>query len=157
MTEIVRDLRYANGVAYDAVSRTLYVSEHLARRILAVHLDACLRVIASTVFTDFSRHAATRAFAYPLAGPDGIALRPGLLAVAEYGEGRVHLFDRAAKHLDTLKVPMQFVDTVAWDDTGMLYAGGAFSNTRPPYEGRVVRFAPSHLATDGLGNVRNQR
>ena len=76
-------------------------------------------------------------------GPDGIALRPGLLAVAEYGEGRVHLFDRDGRHLNTLKVSMPFVDTVIWDGAGNLYAGGAFQNTRPPYEGAVVRFPQS--------------
>lgn len=86
MTEVARDIRYANGVAFDAASRTLYVSEHLARRILALRLDASGRVTTSGVFANFSRYPATRAFAYPLAGPDGIALRPGLLAVAEYGE-----------------------------------------------------------------------
>jgi hypothetical protein len=64
----------------------------------------------------------------------------GLLAVAEYGEGRVHLFDRDGRHRNTLKVSMPFVDTVIWDDSGNLYAGGAFQNTRPPYEGAVVRF-----------------
>ncbi len=84
-----------------------------------------------------------RAFSYPQAGPDGIALRPGLLAVAEYGEGRVHLFDRDGQHLNTLKVSMPFVDTVAWDGAGNLYAGGSFQNTRPPFEGAVVRFAPA--------------
>ncbi len=66
-----------------------------------------------------------------------------MLAVAEYGEGRVHLFDRAGKHLNTLKVSMPFVDTVAFDGAGNLYAGGAFQNTRPPFEGAVVRFAPA--------------
>jgi hypothetical protein len=75
-----------------------------------------------------------------LAGPDGIALRPGLLAVAEYGEGRVHIFDRDGHHQITLKVMMPFVDTVIWDGAGNLYAGGSFQNTQPPYEGAVVRF-----------------
>jgi len=143
MTEVVRDLRYANGVAFDTASRTLYVSEHLARRILALRLDVSQRVTDSSVFADFAAHPATGTFAYPLAGPDGIALRAGLLAVAEYGEGRVHLFDRAGRHLQTLAVAMPFVDTVAWDGAGNLYAGGAFSNSQPPYDGQVVRFTPS--------------
>ena len=91
----------------------------------------------------FAAHAATRTFSYPLAGPDGLALRPGLLAVAEYGEGRVHLFDRDGRHLRTLKVEMPFVDTVAWDEAGNLYAGGSFQNARPPYEGAVMHFAPA--------------
>ena len=142
MTEVAKDLKYANGVAFDANSRTLFVSEHLARRILALTLDGRQRVNNRQVFADFAQHPETRSFSYAEAGPDGIALRPGLVAVAEYGEGRVHLFDRSGKHLNTLKVAMPFVDTVAWDGAGNLYAGGSFQNSRPPFEGAVVRFAP---------------
>ena len=143
ITEVLKDLRYANGVAFDSQNRRLYVSEHLARRIHVLQLDRTYRVLETRVFADFAQHAAMRAHVYPLAGPDGIALRPGLLAVAEYGEGRVHLFDRGGQHLRTLAVAMPFVDTVAWDGEGALFAGGAFSNSKPPYDGRVVRFAPA--------------
>jgi sugar lactone lactonase YvrE len=142
MTEVLGQIRYANGVNFDPASRTLYVSEHLGRRILALTLDRRFRATARRVLVEFAGHAATRSFSYALAGPDGIALRPGLLAVAEYGEGRVHLFDRDGGHLNTLKVSMPFVDTVAWDGDGHLYAGGSFQNERPPFEGAVVRFAP---------------
>lgn len=147
MTEVVLGLRYTNGVAFDAASRTLYVSEHLARRILALTLDARQRVTQRRVFADFAANDATRSHGFPEAGPDGLILRPGLLVAAEYGEGRVHVFervsDRAGKLLNTLKVPMPFVDTVAFDAAGNLYAGGAFQNTPPPFEGAVVRFAPA--------------
>jgi len=143
MTEVFGPIRYANGVNFDVATRTLYVSEHLARRVLALTLDSRDRVTATRVFVDFAQHQASRVFSYPLAGPDGIALRPGLVAVAEYGEGRVHLFDRGGRHYKTLKVSMPFVDTVAWDNGGNLYAGGSFQNLLPPFEGAVVRFAPS--------------
>jgi len=143
MTEVVGQIKYANGVNFDPASRTLYVSEHLARRVLALTLDSRQRVTARKVLIDFAQHEASRSFSFPLAGPDGIALRPGLLAVAEYGEGRVHLFDRDGRYRNTLKVSMPFVDTVIWDDSGNLYAGGAFQNTRPPFEGAVVRFPQS--------------
>ena len=143
MTEVVGQVKYANGVNFDPASHTLYVSEHLARRVLALTLDSRQRVTARKVLIDFAQQDATRSFTFPLAGPDGIALRPGLLAVAEYGEGRVHLFDRDGRYRNTLKVSMPFVDTVIWDDSGNLYAGGAFQNTRPPFEGAVVRFPQS--------------
>ena len=143
MTEVVSGIKYANGVAFDPASRTLYVSEHLGRRILAVTLDARQKVTATRTFADFAQHDATKAFSYSEAGPDGLILRPGVLVVAEYGEGRVHVFDRAGKHLNTLKVSMPFVDTVAFDAVGNLFAGGSFQNTRPPFEGAVVRFAPA--------------
>jgi sugar lactone lactonase YvrE len=147
MTEVVSGLRYTNGVAFDAATRTLYVSEHLARRILALTLDARQRVTQRRVFADFAGNDTTRSHGFPEAGPDGLVLRPGLLIAAEYGEGRVHVFervsDRAGRLLNTLKVAMPFVDTVAFDAAGNLYAGGAFQNTRPPFEGAVVRFAPA--------------
>lgn len=143
MTEIVSGIRYANGVAFDAKAHILYVSEHLGRRILALTLDRNRRVVERRVFVEFSEQPAAQAYSYPEAGPDGLALGPGVLAVAEYGEGRIHLFDRAGRHLDTLKVAPRFVDTAAFDDIGHLYAGGAFQNTTPPFEGAVVRFAPA--------------
>jgi gluconolactonase len=143
MTAVLGQIRYANGVNFDTASRTLYVSEHLGRRVLALTLDRRHQVTAKRVFADFAQHPATREHSYPLAGPDGIALYPGNVAIAEYGEGRVHLFDRDGRHVNTLKVEMPFVDTVAWDGAGQLYAGGSFQNTRPPFEGAVVRFAPA--------------
>jgi len=143
MTEVVSGLRYANGVNFDPASRTLYVSEHLARRVLAFTVDSRQHASARRVLIDFNAQPATREHSYDLAGPDGIALRPGVMAVAEYGEGRVHLFDRDGHHLNTLKVQMPFVDTVIWDGSGNLYAGGSFQNMRPPFEGAVVRFSPS--------------
>jgi sugar lactone lactonase YvrE len=143
MTEVVGSIRYANGVNFDPATRTLYVSEHLARRVLALAVDGRQHVTARKVLIEFSQIPTAREYSFPLAGPDGIALRPGLLAVAEYGEGRVHIFDRDGKHRNTLKVSMPFVDTVIWDDAGNLYAGGSFQNMRPPYEGAVVRFPQS--------------
>jgi gluconolactonase len=147
MTEVVGGIRYANGVNFDPATRTLYVSEHLARRVLAFTLDRSDRVTARKVLIDFSQIPEAREHRFELAGPDGIALRPGLLAVAEYGEGRVHIFDRDGKHRNTLKVSMPFVDTVIWDDAGNLYAGGSFQNTQPPFEGAVVRFPPAEWET----------
>jgi sugar lactone lactonase YvrE len=143
MTEVLSGLRYANGVNFDPASRTLYASEHLARRVLALTLDSRQHVTARRVLIDFNAEPATREHSYPLAGPDGIALRPGLMAVAEYGEGRVHLFDRDGRHVNTLKVSMPYVDTVIWDSSGNLYAGGSFQNLRPPFEGAVVRIPQS--------------
>jgi gluconolactonase len=143
MTEVVSGLRYANGVNFDPASRTLYVSEHLARRVLALTLDGRQRVTARRVLIDFNAQSATREHSYPLAGPDGIALRPGLMAIAEYGEGRVHLFDRGGRHVNTLKVSMPYVDTVVFDGAGNLFAGGSFQNLRPPFEGAVVRIPQS--------------
>lgn len=143
MTEVVSGIKYANGVQFDPATRTLYVSEHLARRILALTVDSRQRVTATKVFADFAQIPATKIHSYQEAGPDGLILRPGYLVVAEYGEGRVHVFMRDGTYRNTLKVSMPFVDTVAFDGAGNLWAGGSFQNTRPPFEGAVVRFLPS--------------
>jgi sugar lactone lactonase YvrE len=143
MTPVVSGLHYANGVNFDAKLHTLYVSEHLARRVLALTLDAHHRVTGRRVLIDFAALPAAREHSYALGGPDGIALRPGLMAIAEYGEGRVHIFDRDGAYRTTVTVGIPFVDTVVWDDAGNLYAGGSFQNERPPFEGAVVRFVPS--------------
>ena len=63
------------------------------------------------------------------------------------------MFDRDGRHLNTLKVSMPFVDTVVWDGAGNLYAGGAFQNTRPPYEGAVVRFAPRRVGKGAVNGA----
>jgi len=143
LTLVMGGIKYANGVAFDRATRTLFVSEHLARRVLALTLERSHQVTSRRVFADFAQNPASRSYSYSEAGPDGIALRDNLLVVAEYGEGRVHVFDRAGKHLNTLKVPMPFVDTVAFGPDGSLYAGGSFQNTRPPFEGAVLRFTPA--------------
>jgi sugar lactone lactonase YvrE len=143
LAEVANQIKYANGVAFDSETRTLFVSEHLGRRILALALDPRQRVASARLFVDFAQHPATRSYSYSEAGPDGLALQSGVLVAAEYGEGRIHVFGRDGRHRNTLKVPMRFVDTVAFDGAGNLYAGGAFQNTRPPFEGQVVRFAPS--------------
>ena len=138
--------RVANGVQFDRETRTLYVSEHLARRILALTLDSRQRVTATRVFADFAQIPATRSYSYSEAGPDGLILRPGYLVVAEYGEGRVHVFQRDGSWRNTLKVSMPFVDTVAFDGAGNLWAGGSFQNSQPPFEGAVVRFSQGEWA-----------
>ena len=143
MTEVVNSIRYANGVNFDPATRTLYVSEHLARRVLAYSVDVHQHGSGRRVLIDFASVPGASQYSYPLAGPDGIALCPGFMAVAEYGEGRVHVFDRDGHYRTTLKVDMPFVDTVIWDDAGNLYAGGSFQNTRPPFEGAVVKFPQS--------------
>src|SRR5437762_29164 len=79
--------RYANGVNFDPATRTLSLSAHLARRVHDLTLDGRQRVPARRVLIDFAQVPAARSHSFPLAGPDGIALRPGLIAVAEYGEG----------------------------------------------------------------------
>src|SRR5258708_31319694 len=52
MTEVVGQIRYANGVNFDPATRTLYLSEHLARRVHALTLDARQRVTARRGLND---------------------------------------------------------------------------------------------------------
>src|ERR1700753_3764555 len=107
MTEVANGLRYTNGIQFDPASHTLYVSEHLARRILALTLDSSQRITPRKLFADFSQFPGSRQHTYEEAGPDGLILGPGgVLIAAEYGESRVHVFDRTGQLLNTLKVSM---------------------------------------------------
>ena len=55
MTEVVGQIKYANGVNFDPATRTLYVSEHLARRVHALTVDTRQRVTARKVLIDFAQ------------------------------------------------------------------------------------------------------
>ena len=136
---VLDNIKYANGVAFDSKSRTLFVSEHLGRRILAVVLDAKMNALSRKVFYDFATTLQTSAYTYTEAGPDGLALGDNFLVVAEYGSSRVHVIARSGHYLRTIRVPMAFVTTVVMGDGGELYIGGPHRNDVPPFEGIVVK------------------
>ena len=55
LTEVLGQLKYANGVNFDPATRTLYVSEHLARRVLSFTLDGRNRIAANRVLVEFGQ------------------------------------------------------------------------------------------------------
>lgn len=85
---LVEGLNYANGVHFDRKTRRLYVSEHLAGRVLVFRELAPGRLGPREVFRDFSDDRITPVDGYPRMGPDGLETDSrGNLYVAVYGAG----------------------------------------------------------------------
>jgi len=113
---IASGLHYANGVAYDADARTLYVSEHLGRRILKI-VDPLNGSPKREVFWDYTQKpcAQTGADAW-LFGPDGLELRPGGgLFVAMYGGEAVYELDANGECGRVHSIPAMLVTSSALD------------------------------------------
>ena len=135
---IAEGLRYANGIRIDEKRSRLYVSEHLARRVLVMDLARPGEVGAPSVFFDLVSLPPAK-LSYPLAGPDGMLLDDkGRLYVAEYGAGRVMLLSPEGKLLRVIPVPMQFVTNFAALPGGQVVVVGAFENEQPPMPGLVT-------------------
>jgi sugar lactone lactonase YvrE len=139
---VAEGLRYANGIRIDEKRSRLYVSEHLARRVLVMSVAKPGEVGAPSVFFDLAS-LPPASVAYPLAGPDGLLLDDkGRLYVAEYGAARVMLLSTEGKLQRVIPVPMQFVTNFAFLPTGQLVVVGAFQNDQPPMPGLVMTLAP---------------
>lgn len=135
---VAEGLRYANGIRIDEKRSRLYVSEHLARRVLVMSVAKSGEVGAPSVFFDLSA-LPPASVEYPLAGPDGILLDDkGRLYVAEYGASRVMLLSTEGKLLRVIPVPMQFVTNFAALPSGQIVVVGAFQNDQPPMQGLVT-------------------
>jgi sugar lactone lactonase YvrE len=140
---VAEGLRYANGIRIDEKRSRLYVSEHLARRVLVMSVGKPGEIGAPSVFFDLAS-LPPASVAYPLAGPDGLLLDDkGRLYVAEYGAARVMLLSTEGKLQRVIPVPMQFVTNFAFLPTGQLVVVGAFQNDQPPMPGLVMTLAPS--------------
>ena len=132
-------LWYPNGVHVDADGGHLYVSEHLARRVLryGIRRDATLgppRTFAS--LTDAAR-SERYDVAHAEAGPDGLEISPnGELYVAIYGEGRVVRFARDGKYRGAIDVPTRFVTNITFLVDGTAATTGSFTDV-PPSRGEV--------------------
>jgi sugar lactone lactonase YvrE len=139
VTRLVSGLRYANGVHLDRKRSRLFIGEHLARRVHVAQVLHPGKIGPLKLFFDLNASPALRHHDYPLAGPDGMLVRPdGRLLVAEYGAGRVLVLSAAGKLEKVIPVPMQFVTNFGdWGEHGVVVVG-AFQNDVMPMPGRVI-------------------
>ena len=138
LSRVAEGIHYSNGVALSPDGGTLYVSEHLGRRVLAYDVAPDGSLANRRTFVELDAIEPVEPGRPWEAGPDGLAMdREGHLFIAEYGAGHVLVVDASAKLVATVPVPERFVTApVLSADEATLYI--AAPGTRgPPYEGKV--------------------
>jgi sugar lactone lactonase YvrE len=139
VTRLVSGLRYANGVHLDRKRQRLFIGEHLARRVHVAQVLQPGKIGPLRLFFDLNASPTLRHHEYPLAGPDGMLVRPdGRLLVAEYGAGRVLVLSPAGQLQKVIPVPMQFVTNFGDRGSRGVVVVGAFENDVLPMRGRVI-------------------
>jgi sugar lactone lactonase YvrE len=116
LTRVAEGIHYANGVALSPDGETLYVSEHLERRVLAFDIAADGTLSNRRTFVRLDDLVAAEPDRSWEVGPDGLTVdRDGNLVIAEYGAGRLLIVDRNAKLIATIAVPERYVTASAFD------------------------------------------
>jgi len=143
LRRVAQHLRYPNGVYVDG--DTLYVSEHLHRRVLRYAIEADGSLGPKQIFADLN--SLTRPVGdYPEAGPDGLERGPdGDLYVCLYGEGRVVRLGPDGRLVKSIPVATPYLTNIAFGPDGSAFVTGAFENLAPPLRGQVERVAPARL------------
>jgi gluconolactonase len=119
LRRVAEGIRYANGVALTPDGGTLYVSEHLSRRVLAFDVAADGSLSTPRVFLRLDDVVGDDAARGWEVGPDGLAVdRHGNLYIAEYGGGRIVIVDSNAALLATVEVPERYTTAAALMDDG---------------------------------------
>ena len=123
---LVERLNYPNGVHFDRKTRRLYVSEHLAGRVLVFRELAPGRLGSREVFKDLAGEQIAPIGNYPLMGPDGLDTDSrGNLYVAIYGAGLLVILSRGDPVLHRLPVEKPLLTNVAVseDDRTLVLTG----------------------------------
>ncbi len=140
---LAEGIHYSNGVALTPDGKTLYVSEHLSRRILAYDVGDDASLSNPRVFLRLDDVVGKDPKREWDVGPDGLAVdHAGNLYMAEYGGGRVIIVDNAAKLVATIPFPQQYVTApVLIDDEKRLFVTAPASLMNPQAYGAVYTVA----------------
>jgi gluconolactonase len=133
-------LWYPNGVYVDQGRKHLYVSEHMAGRVLRFEIsrDNSLGPPSTFVRLDDAESSDRYDTRYEETGPDGLEIGPnGELYVVIYGEGRVLRFARNGVYRGAIELPTRYSTNIAFFPDGSAVTTGSFTNVDPPYPGEV--------------------
>jgi gluconolactonase len=137
LRRVAGPLWYPNGVFFDAEDNRLFVSEHLARRVLSFAVQSDLSLGEKRQFVDIDA-VTQQVGTYREAGPDGLERGPdGALYVCLYGEGRILKLSRAGALVASIPVGIPFLTNIAFKADGAAAIVGSFVNDRPPFLGEV--------------------
>lgn len=110
LRRVAEGIHYSNGVALSPDGKILYVSEHLARRILAYDVGANGALSGTRVFLNLDDVVGKDPKRDWDVGPDGLAMdHLGNLYIAEYGGGRLIIVNSHAKLEATISFPEKYV------------------------------------------------
>lgn len=139
--QVAGTIRYANGVVLSPDRRHLFVSAHIARRVLRFEIGPKGRLSRREVFVSLDRLTPAAKGAHRLAGPDGLAFDgQGNLYIAEYGAGRILVVGPDRRLLRIIPVKNRFVTNLEFGPDGKsLYVTAPASNRVWPYRGVVLR------------------
>jgi gluconolactonase len=139
LRRVAGDIHYANGVAVSADGETLFVSEHLDRRVLAFDIGEDGVISTRRVFLDLDEVLPEDPGRSWEVGSDGLAVdREGNLYVAEYGGGRIAIVDRDAALLAIVDVPEKYVTAPAlMDEERRIFITAPLSLADPSALGKV--------------------
>jgi sugar lactone lactonase YvrE len=110
LRRVAEGIHYSNGVALSPDGKVLYVSEHLARRILAYDVGANGALAGTRVFLSLDDVVGRDPKREWDVGPDGLGMdHAGNLYIAEYGGGRLIIVDSHAKLEATISFAEKYV------------------------------------------------
>lgn len=144
---LAEGLRYANGIAFDPVRRRLFVSEHLAARIVTFQVRDDGSLAGPTTFADLPRVAPHDQARAPYAGGDGMKLGPdGTLLVAHFGTGRLVALGRDGGLVRSIELPLRWPTNLAIDPaTGSAAVTAVADPWNSPHGGAVLHLDPDLL------------
>ncbi len=129
-------LSYPNGIAMH--KGKLYISEHLAGRIMKFKLGGPGQIGDGELFAKTPVPDAQKKWVRAITGPDGVEISPGgTVYVSHYGAGEVLVYSSDGKLLKRLKTIPQFVTNMAISPDRGLIITGAKNLDSPLQEGVV--------------------
>lgn len=145
---LAEGLHYANGIAFDAVHRRLFVSEHLAARIVTFDKRDDGTLSRPRLFCDLRTAVPHERGHEPYAGGDGMKLAPnGNLLVAHFGTGRLVVLARDGRLLRAIELPLRWPTNLAIDPmTGAAAVTEVADPWKAPHGGAVFHLDPDLFA-----------
>ena len=142
-------LWYPNGVYVDQILEHLYVSEHMAGRVLRFEIGPHGSLGPATTAARLADADPPDRYETPdeETGPDGLEIGPnGELYVAVYGEGRVLRFAPDGSYRGAVELPTRYATNITFLPDGSAATTGSFTNSDPPFPGEI-RFHAAEALT----------
>ena len=124
VTKLAENLIYPNGISI--YGGELYVSEHLAKRVIKYPLLGKGKIAKKKLFTDFKNASPFKNRDPEYTGPDGIEIsKNGTIYIAEYARGRIYVYKANGKYQKSLHTGLRFVTNMALDksETNLVITG----------------------------------